>query len=143
MRKGGDGIDAKEREVVDISVFQQDELLTVVDLRPGAEMTAFVEFATELDDGEAAACAMAVVRRGALVSDDRKARNVLSQRSPNTRILTTCEMMQTWAESVAISRSDLAKVLRDIEERASFRPGRNDPLWEWWQQIMNTDSLAE
>jgi hypothetical protein len=28
---------------------------------------------------------------------------------------------------------ELACLLRDVEERATFRPGRHDPLQGWWE----------
>lgn len=132
VRRGGSGADADEREPVDLSDFQEFGLLTVGCFEAPAELSSFVSFAAEMDDGEAAACAMAVHRGGTLVSDDRKARRIMSQASPGTQLLTTSEVIKAWAERTGIEANALAHLLTDVEERGNFRPSRHDSLGSWW-----------
>jgi hypothetical protein len=59
----GSSSDADEdREPVDLDPMIRAGLLTVLDLGSPAEFSGFVGFAAELDDGEAATCALAVHR---------------------------------------------------------------------------------
>ncbi|MDP2896280.1 MAG: hypothetical protein Q8Q12_06945 [bacterium] len=132
VRRGGGGADADEREAVNLSDFQEPGLLTVASLETPTEVASFIAFAAEMDDGEAAACALAVHSRGILVSDDRKARSVISQGSPGAQLLTTSEVIKAWADQSRLDPNALARVLIDVEERGNFRPSRHDPLESWW-----------
>ena len=133
VRRGGCGPDAAEREAVDLHIYRSSGLLSVVALESPVELATFVDFALQVDDGEAAACALAIHRGGILISDDRKARRVLSQRSPQTPSLTTAEVLNDWVDRTGLKSDDVARLLRDIEERATFRPRRQDPLGTWWE----------
>ena len=46
-------------------------------------------------------------------------------------------LVQEWAQSTAVSVSQIQEVLRAMETGASYFPGRRDPLFAWWQSIMN------
>lgn len=131
VRRGGSGADADERESVDVGGFQELGLLTVASLE-ATEVASFIAFAAEMDDGEAAACALAVHRRGILVSDDRKARRIITEASPGTQLLTSSEVIKAWAELAGLEANALAHVLIDVEQRGNFRPSRHEPLASWW-----------
>ena len=135
VRRGGGGPDAREREEVDLQTFQRNGLLTVLALETPSEVATFVDLALDLDDGEAASGALAVCRGGVFVTDDRKARRVFEERYPAVRLLSTSEVIKAWADRVGLDTLGLALVLRDVEERARFRPGRHDPLCAWWESI--------
>ena len=139
VRCGGTGPDALEREAVNLADLELSGLLVIHRLETSEERAAFVAFAREVDDGEAACCALTIHRGGILVTDDRKARRVLAQRSPPTSLLTTSEVIKSWADRVELARQDLARVLLDVEERGSFRPGRHDPLASWWETMRRRD----
>lgn len=109
MHRGGNGADADEREPVDLRDFQELGLLTVAGLEASTELAGFITFAAEMDDGEAAACALAVHRRGILVSDDRKARRIISQAFPGTQLLTSSEVIKAWAEQAGLEDNALAQ----------------------------------
>lgn len=132
VRRGGSGPDADERELIDLADFEKRGLLTVASLESSSETACFISFAAQMDDGEAAACTLAVHRGGVLVSDERKARRIMSQAFPAIRLLTTSEVIKAWAEGTGIEASVLARLLIDVEERGNFRPGRHDPLESWW-----------
>ena len=137
VRKGGGAPDAQEREAIDLEPFQRLGLLAVSNLKSPAEVATFIDFATEMSDGEAAACALAVHRGGVLVTDDRKARRVVSQRFPGTLLSTTSELIKAWADQAGLDAPEIARVLLDVEQRGNFRPGRHDPLESWWNEARN------
>lgn len=139
VRRGGSGADADEREPVDVRNFQELGLLTVASLEAPTEFATFISFAAEMDDGEAAACALAVHRRGILVSDDRKARRIISQAFPGAPLLTSSEVIKAWAEQAGVKANALAHVLVDVEQRGNFRPSRHDPLESWWNSSSGTE----
>lgn len=132
VRRGGTGAEADEREPIDLQALVAAGYLTILDLRAPAELAAFVAFAVDIDDGEAATGALAVSRQATVVTDDRKARRVFSALNPPLTVRTTSELVKAWADHVEISAEDLSRVLRDIETRARFRPGPSDPLAGWW-----------
>lgn len=132
VRRGGDGAGANEREPVDLRAFERDGYLSIVRLDAPEEIATYVDFAMEMDDGEAASCAVAVHRHGTLVTDDRKARRIVVGRFPATSLLTTSELIKAWADGNDPDDGVLARILLDIEERANFRPSHRDPLHSWW-----------
>lgn len=132
LRKGGTGADAGVREPIDLDAMTAAGLLTITSPASHAELAAYAHFAIDLDDGEAAASALAVTRGGVLLCDDRKAASVMLRRSPATHVITTSATLKEWADSTAVDQVMLAGILRNIEERASFRLGAHDPLVGWW-----------
>ena len=132
VRRGGGGADADEREPVSLRDFEEVGRLVVVSLEAAAEVASFISFAAQMDDGEAASCAVVVNRGGTLVSDDRKARRIIREGFPSTPLLATSEVIKAWADASGLDPNALARVLTDVEERGNFRPGHNDPLAHWW-----------
>lgn len=131
------GVGSTEREDVDLQQLHQRGILTLLSLATPAEQATFVTLALEMDDGEAEVCALAVHRVGILVTDDQAARRIMRRRSPGVPLLTTSEVIKAWADHVRIDARELARLLIDIEERASFRPGPHDPLRVWWDGARN------
>ena len=107
-------------------------LLGVVDPTSEPEYATYVDLALELDDGEAMTGAIAIHRRALLATDDKKAIRVLGRRLPESSIVRTSELLKDWADQ-GIPTDQVREALRNVERRASFRPPRNDPLWEWWK----------
>lgn len=136
VRRGGSGDDADEQDPVDLQSLVSDGLLQILHLETDNEAASFVQFAAELDDGEAMTCALAVHRGAAVATDDRKALKVLGARAPGVRVYTTAELIKSWAESEQVAESDLKRVLADVRERARFAPGKHDRLQAWWETIV-------
>ncbi|MBI2908294.1 MAG: hypothetical protein HYX92_11655 [Chloroflexi bacterium] len=132
VRRGGSGPDANARELVELGTLVESRLISVVRLRTAEEIDAFVELAVEMHDGEAAACALAICHKAVLLTDDRKARRIMRRLYPAAKIMTTAEIIREWAERCQLDNAGLSRVIRDVEERAAFRPGPQDPLEEWW-----------
>lgn len=109
-------------------------LLRVVSPRTEKERETFVNLALELDDGEAMTGAIALDRGGVIATDDRKAIRVLSTIDPGLEIVRTTGLIRRWAEHARVEDEEIARVLTNIEERASFIPPRDDPLERWWQE---------
>jgi hypothetical protein len=121
-----------EREVIPATRLESIESLSVMDLQNDREITNFVRFATNLDDGEASVCALAVAHDGGVATDDRKALRVLGQTVPRVPTLQTPEILYEWAQLSQVPENDLTNVLRAVQSRARFFPRRDAPRFEWW-----------
>lgn len=119
-----------EREIIPQA--RLEGLITILDLATEREMDDFVRFATELDDGEAGVCALAVSHSGMVGTDDRKALRVLAQKAPQVATIQTPELLYEWAHRTAAHASDIASVLRAVFHRGRFTPRRGAPRYDWW-----------
>lgn len=122
-----------DREPVDLKPFLAPGFLQITQPETEQETAGYVDFAAHLDDGEAMTCALARARGGAVATDDRKALRLLRSLEPPVPALTTSVLLKNWADEISPSPSDLKRVLTDVERRGRFRPGRTDPLFEWWE----------
>lgn len=86
------------------------------------ERDQFVRFARHLDDGEAQTCALAVVHRGTVATDDKKALRLLEREG--VAALQTPQLLHAWANHSGADAALVTTTLRCIETLASFRPGR-------------------
>jgi hypothetical protein len=68
-------------------------LIQILSLDTDAEKQLFVEIAANLDDGEAATIALAVLRNMNFVTDDRKAIRVFNEEYPEYLCLTTLALV--------------------------------------------------
>jgi hypothetical protein len=134
--KGGSGDDAGEREPVDLGPLIDDGLITTWSLETEGEYTSLVNFAVEIDDGEAAICALALHRGGAVVTDDGKTLKVLPRLAPGVKVLTTSQVIRLWTELARVSRATVRNALLDIQFRANFVCGKRDPLFAWWNDLI-------
>lgn len=108
-----------------------DGTLLACEAEPGAELDLYVDLATQLDDGEAMALAVAKSRGWTLSTDDRKAQRIADELS--VAVLTTPELIKTWSELAAASADELQQTIRRIEILASFFPPASHPLYDWWR----------
>lgn len=134
--RGGDGDDAGEHEPVDLEPLYAAGLLKVWPLRTDAEYAAYVAFAAELHDGEAATCALATLYGAAIITDERKTRRVLAARASAVAVVTTSQVMAHWATTARCEPPALRAALLDVQTRGRFRPGRQDPLRTWWENAL-------
>ncbi len=96
----------------------------------GAELELYVDFATKIDDGEAMALAIAKSRDWTVATDDRKAIRLAGEHSIS--ILTTPDLMKSWADSTDASPEELRQALHQIEQLATFSPSSRHHLHKWW-----------
>lgn len=103
------------------------------------ELDSFIQFARNLDDGEASCLAIAKSRGWTVASDDRKARRIASEN--NIALVSTPELIREWVGVTSASELAVAEVLRLIERFARFRPRRTDPLHDWWSGLSDQDDM--
>ena len=136
LRRGGAGPDANGRDAIDLQPLISSGLLTLLRLETDQEIATFVQFAADLDDGEAMTIALALRRGLAVATDDRKALKLLARYAPHLPTFTTAGLLHQWAGIQQPSLEELRRVLLDVQERARFAPGRHDPLQGWWQAAL-------
>ena len=121
---------------VDLTSLLEEGLIQLMRLERSAEEATFVGLAADLDDGEAITGALAFHRGCSVATDDRKARRVLGQLIPQVELVSTLELLKLWAEDSQITKDQLASAMAEMQSCASYRPGRRDPLYQWWRSII-------
>jgi len=119
------------REIIELEPLFGLGVLTRCPLSP-EEIDTFVRLAARVDDGEAQILAVARHRGIAIATDDRKARRLAAELG--ITVVGTADLVTVWAAAVTDSRV-AASAIRDIEVRASYRPGRLDPRREAWDRF--------
>lgn len=136
-------VEEVKRELLEIENIEQFEdalkqgLLSIVDFESEAEETTFVNYAVNLDVGEAATGAIAINRNWAIATDDKKATKFLSQESPSLQIISTPEIIKYWSETANIDPLKLGNVLQEIRVKAKYFPNKNHLLKRWWETVIN------
>lgn len=121
-----------ERVIVPVSLVEHVHAghLEVVDLAE-TEFSAFVRFAAELDDGEAATLAVALARSLPMATDDRKTHSLCAiQAFPEP--IRTSSLIREFATRKEMEPKEVSQILKAIERQASFVPPRMDTEYEWW-----------
>ena len=118
--------------------FIEQGLIRVVSPDSEAEENAFVNFAVELDDGEAVTGAIAMHRHWSIATDDRKARNVFARTNPYVQLLSTPELIKHWADTHKPSIEVVREVLQNIQTQARYKPPAAHALYAWWQSVVRT-----
>jgi hypothetical protein len=111
-------------------------IITLASLESEAEETAFVNLAVYLDDGEAITGAIASVRGWTVATDDRTAISFLRRQAPSVQIVSTLELVKHWVDARQPSPDVIRAVLERIRVQAKYKPGRQHPLYVWWQQFL-------
>jgi predicted nucleic acid-binding protein len=125
---------AGTREAVDLAPLFDAGVLTACQIEGPAEEDLYVNYAFELDDGEAMSLAIAQARNLALATDERKARRVARENAPQLSMISTAEIIWAWAQER--DEADAIAVVRSILTRARFRPSASDPLAPWWDELL-------
>lgn len=125
---------SRSRVPIELRTLVTEGLLNAVRPESEAEIENYVEFATELDDGEAQAMAIAKHRGFVLLTDERKALQIAQRPEVAVRTVTTAQILQNWVTNSKGNAARLPQVLQNIEERARFRPRQNTPDGEWWER---------
>ncbi len=107
--------------------------LQVLSLANATEHASLVEFAVDLDDGEAQALALALHRGRVLVTDDRPA--VRTAGAPHVAVQTmgTPEILMAWANANIECRRRLPEVVRRVSALGPFQLKKSSPHYQWWQ----------
>jgi predicted nucleic acid-binding protein len=126
-----------EREPVDIAPLVSMGLIQIMAISGETEATTFIDFAREMDDGEAITCALAIHRACDVATDDRKARRVLAERAPQVPSISTLALVKQWSELAGVAKEELKSVLLSIWAGANYYPGERDPLYRWWVTLVS------
>jgi len=121
---------AGERDRIDVEKVAAELHLLVVAPETDEELDLYVGLATELDDGEAMALALAKARGLTLLTDERKAGKKAT--SLSVEVLTTPDVLHVWSEST--SAALVTQAIQCIEARARYAPFVAHPRYGWWQQ---------
>jgi predicted nucleic acid-binding protein len=113
-------------------ILDRFENLALIDLVAEGEAAEFVRFSAWLDAGEASLCALAIHRKAAIATDDRKALRILCREAPSVTTLQTPELLYDWAHLAVPSEREIADALQAVQIRARFYPRRDAPRFEWW-----------
>lgn len=92
------------------------------------EEEEFVNYAAQIDDGEAMCLAIAGSRQLVIVTDDRKGRRMAAE--AGLIVISTSQIVRSWAATH--TAQEISAVISSIEDRARFRPPDNDPELAWW-----------
>lgn len=121
---------------VDLSLPLADGSLREDALGNALDEERFLQFAAVVGNGEAEAAAIAIARGAALATDDHKVRRIVAESHPNIRLVGTLDLVQEWQILRGIPDAEVATALRRIALRASYRPRRTHPLYDWWRRLL-------
>lgn len=106
--------------------------IDVCRLEGAEEESYYVDYAGELDDGEAMSLAIVRARGYSLATDELKARRLVGTAAAPERLLSTTDIVRAWADRKKTSRTGLGRLLKRIELRAAFLPSPDDRNYQWW-----------
>lgn len=69
-----------------------------------------------------------------MATDDRKGRREAA--ALGVPVVTTPELVKTWADATSASDADIARVLTNIQTNARFAPHKTMPLHRWWSNAI-------
>jgi predicted nucleic acid-binding protein len=125
-------------EAISLDSLIETGCLEVCEPTGAAEQILCLDYATDLDDGEAMSLALAQARGFVLATDDRKARRLFSkQNSEPSRLLSTAGILRIWSERKGIPRESLKATLSKVTARARFVPAPQDTDYKWWLDHCN------
>jgi hypothetical protein len=116
--------------------FVERGLIRTVSPDSEAEENSFVNFAVELDDGEAVTGAIAMHRHWGVATDDRKAQRVFARTNPGVQLLSTPDLLKHWADTRNPPLEVVREALQNIQTQASYKPSATHSLHAWWQSIV-------
>ncbi|MBW2624427.1 MAG: hypothetical protein JRD68_16075 [Deltaproteobacteria bacterium] len=127
----------EERESVDLDPFVDKGLISIAALDEEEEANTFLNFASQLDDGEAITGAIAVHRDWAIATDDKKATKLFTREAPKIQVISTPEIVKHWADSHNPSSETIRAAIKNIHLRGRYFPDKQHPLYNWWQAAEN------
>jgi predicted nucleic acid-binding protein len=110
-------------EEVKLDAYLESNRLTAFELSSDEEKELYVDYATQLDDGEAMSLALVNSRGFSMASDDRKARRLFTEEIGDLkRLLSTSQILKEWSEKAGMNTADVKQVLTDVSRRGRFFP---------------------
>lgn len=135
--RGGAGPDAAEREAIDLTRLEASGLLATLTAESEEELRTYIDLTLEMDDGEAMTGAIAIHRRFGVITDDRKALRILTERGVPCD--TSLNVIKEWIEREHLAVEEVQGILLDIRQRARYLPHRTHPLCSWWDDALGQD----
>ena len=124
-------------EEMKLDPYVESNSLIVYELSGDAEKVLYVDYAAELDDGEAMSLALVYSRGFNLASDDRKARRLFMQEiADSKRLLSTSQILKDWSENPGLDPAELKHVLTEVSRRGRFFPNSGDTHFAWWSKAV-------
>ena len=112
-------------------------LLLAARIETEQELEDYVNFAIELDDGEAQALALAKHRKLLLLTDDRKANSVAQRADVGVRTISTANVLQIWSQLDPRNEARLHQVIPRISMLARFTPRADLVDYVWWHKYLD------
>ena len=130
---------AVHKVMLDPTSVVADGTLQILSLGSAPEHASLVEFALDLDDGEAQALSLARHRQLVLVTDDRPAIRVASAPKVAVPTLGTPDVLMAWVAAHAQCQSRLPEVIRRISILGAFQLKKSARHHGWWQAFLESD----
>ncbi|MFY7807268.1 MAG: hypothetical protein ACOVQ7_27985 [Limnoraphis robusta] len=124
-----------ERNLLEMAI--AEELIQVIDFESEEEAELFVNYAFQIDDGEAASFVIAVSRGWAIATDDRRAISLIKSEVPFLQILSTLDLIKYWSEAANLNSLKLREALEAIQVKGRYRPRKSHLLYSWWELAIN------
>lgn len=124
-------------EEVKLDAYLESKHLTALELSSDEEKELYVDYATQLDDGEAMSLALVYSRGFSMASDDRKARRLFTEEIGDLkRLLSTSQILKEWSEKARMNTAEVKQVLTDVSRRGRFFPNSGDAHFDWWSKAI-------
>lgn len=117
---------------LDMSTLTQHGLLLPARPETEREINDYVDFASEVDDGEAQALAIAKHRGLVLLTDDRKAAKLAQQPDVGVRTTSAAKVLQAWGQLALKNEVRLHEIIVRIAVLARFDLHIDSPDYAWW-----------
>lgn len=130
---GGDGVPMQ----VPLTLTPDLDAQVLHRVRPESEqeLSDYVDFAADVDDGEAQALAIAKNRGFVLLTDDNKAQRLAAE--VGVRTTTTVSVLRDWGELSGDNKSQLPEIVQRITVLARFAPATDSADYEWWKALLD------
>ena len=119
---------------LDMSVLIQRGVLLSARPETEEEIDDYLNFASEIDDGEAQALAIAKHRGFVLLTDDRKATKLAQRSDVAVRTTSTAKILQAWAQLDSRNELRLHEIIARIALLARFDLRTDSPDYAWWTE---------
>lgn len=122
---------------IDSAVIVAEGNIQVLSLGSAEESASLIEFASELDDGEAQALSLAKHRGRILVTDDRPAKRLAADPKIAVKTVGTPEILMAWGNSSVERRRQLPAVVRRVSFLGPFQLRTSSLHYAWWQGLLS------
>ena len=126
----------RARESASTERLLSSDRLSIRALDTGPLIDAFVACAPFLRDADASCVALAAVLALPLATDDAKERRVARSLFPQIEILTTLDILHDALGALALPESEELRLAFDLRWRGNFVPPKNDPLGDWYADLL-------